>query len=93
MFSPGRLGHFVYILAVTEAFHEFKLFPNPLLSEIQIDGPLQCIVSDMTAFYVKGAYYELTLHMDLWNNEIISQFSFVQTWGQNDILMRLARLG
>lgn len=26
----------------------------------------------MTAFYVKGIYYELTLYMDLWNNEIVS---------------------
>ena len=50
----------------------FRVFPNLLLSEIQIDGPLQCIVSDMTAFYVKGVYYELTLYMDLWNNEIVS---------------------
>lgn len=32
---------------------------------------MQCIVSDMTAFYVKGTYYELTLYMDLWNNEIV----------------------
>ena len=50
----------------------FRVFPNLLLSEMQIDGPLQCIVSDMTAFYVKGIYYELTLYMDLWNNEIVS---------------------
>jgi len=49
-----------------------RVFPNLLLSEMQIDGPLQCIVSDMTAFYVKGIYYELTLYMDLWNNEIVS---------------------
>ena len=49
----------------------FKIFPNLLMSEIQIDGPLQCIVSDMTAFWVKGIYYELTLYMDLWNNEIL----------------------
>lgn len=33
---------------------------------------MQCVVSDMTAFYVKGIYYELTLYMDLWNNEIVS---------------------
>ena len=26
----------------------------------------------MTAFRVKGVYYELTLYMDLWNNEIVS---------------------
>ena len=49
-----------------------KIFPNLLLSELQIDGPLQCVVSDMTAFWVKGVYYELTLYMDLWNNEILS---------------------
>ncbi len=50
----------------------YHVYPNLLLSEIQIDGPLQCIVSDMTALWVKGTYYELTLYMDLWNNEIIS---------------------
>ena len=50
----------------------YRTFPNLLLAGMQIDGPLQCIVSDMTAFYVKGIYYELTLYMDLWNNEIVS---------------------
>ena len=50
----------------------YRVFPNLLLTEMQIDGPLQCIVSDMTAFSVKGVYYELTLYMDLWNNEIVS---------------------
>ena len=49
-----------------------RVFPNLLMSEMQINGPMQCIVSDMTAFYVKGVYYELTLYMDLWNNEIVS---------------------
>jgi len=49
-----------------------RIFPNLLLSEMQIDSPMQCIVSDMTAFYVKGVYHELTLYMDLWNNEIVS---------------------
>ncbi len=49
-----------------------KIYPNLLLSGINVDGPLQCIVSDMTAFRVKGVYYELTLYMDLWNNEILS---------------------
>ena len=50
----------------------YRIFPNLLLAEMPIDGPLQCIVSDMTAFRVKGVYYELTLYMDLWNNEIVS---------------------
>lgn len=49
-----------------------RVFPNLPSAELNIDGPLQCIVSDMTAFYVKGIYYELTLYMDLWNNEIVS---------------------
>ena len=49
-----------------------RIFPNLLAAELNIDGPLQCIVSDMTAFYVNGIYYELTLYMDLWNNEIVS---------------------
>ena len=49
-----------------------RVFPNLLMTELQIDAPLQCIVSDMTAFYAKGVYYELTLYMDLWNNEIVS---------------------
>lgn len=50
----------------------YRLYPNIISSEMSIDGPLQCIVSDMTAFYVKGVYYELTLYMDLWNNEILT---------------------
>lgn len=50
----------------------FKVYPNLLMTGIDISGPLQCIVSDMTAFYLKGIYYELTLYMDLWNNEILS---------------------
>ena len=49
-----------------------RVFPNLISSELNIDGPLQCIVSDMTAFYLQGVYYELTLFMDIWNNEILS---------------------
>lgn len=49
-----------------------RVFPNLLMTELRIDGPLPCIVSDMTAFRVKGVYYELTLCLDLWNNEIVS---------------------
>jgi len=49
-----------------------RIYPNLILAGLNIDGPLQCVVSDMTAFYVKGVYYELTLYMDLWNNELIA---------------------
>lgn len=50
----------------------YKVYPNILMTGLNIDGPLQCVVSDMTAFYLKGVFYELTLYMDLWNNEILS---------------------
>lgn len=50
----------------------FKVYPNLLVTGLNIDGPLQCVVSDMTAFHLKGIYYELTLFMDLWNNEILT---------------------
>ena len=50
----------------------YKVYPNLMMSGLNISGPLQCIVSDMTAFYLKGTYHELTLYMDLWNNEILS---------------------
>jgi len=49
-----------------------KVYPNLILAGINISGPMQCIVSDMTVFRVKGIYYELILYMDLWNNEILS---------------------
>jgi putative transposase len=49
-----------------------RIYPNLFMTELQIDKPLQCIVSDMTAFRINGIYYELTLYMDLWNNEIVS---------------------
>lgn len=50
----------------------YRLYPNMVMADMNLTGPLQCIVSDMTAFYVKGVYYELTLYMDLWNNEILT---------------------
>lgn len=50
----------------------FKIYPNLLMQGMQIDRPLQCVVSDMTAFQLAGCYYELTLYLDLWNNEILA---------------------
>ncbi|MEI3536228.1 MAG: hypothetical protein V8R16_05715 [Bacilli bacterium] len=37
-----------------------------------MNQPYQVVVSDMTAFWVNKDYYELTLYMDLFNNEIIA---------------------
>lgn len=50
----------------------YRIYPNLVLADLHISGPMQCIVSDMTAFYSQGRYYELTLYLDLWNNEILT---------------------
>lgn len=49
-----------------------RFFPNLLLQGLSPDKPYQIVVSDMTAFWANKAYYELTLYMDLFNNEIVS---------------------
>ena len=54
------------------AKRELKNFPNYDLSAINPDGPFQIVVSDMTALKINKQYYELTLFMDLFNNEIIA---------------------
>ena len=41
----------------------FKVYPNLMATGLNITGPLQCITSDMTAFRLKGVYYELTLYI------------------------------
>ena len=47
------------------------IYPNLLINDLNVDGPMQVIVSDMTAFWCQNTYYELTLYMDLFNNEIL----------------------
>lgn len=51
---------------------ELKNFPNYILAKLNPNSPFQIVVSDMTAFWANKHYYELTLFMDLFNNEIIS---------------------
>lgn len=58
-------------LPLQKAGEPGKVYPNLLMAEMQIDGPMQCIVSDMTAFYIKGVYCKWMLYMDLWNNEMV----------------------
>ncbi len=53
---------------------ELKIFPNYILAELNPLRPFQLIVSDMTAFWANSHYYELTLFMDLFNNEIIAYY-------------------
>ena len=49
-----------------------RTYPNLILSALRLTGPMQCVVSDMTAFWAAGRYWELTLYMDLWNDEIVA---------------------
>ncbi len=64
-----------------------KVYPNLILAGIDIDRPMQCIVSDMTAFRINGTYYELTLYMDLWNHEILSySLSSKRRWCDSSVL-------
>lgn len=51
---------------------ELKNFPNYILAELNPSSPFQIVVSDMTAFWANRKYYELTLFMDLFNNELIA---------------------
>ena len=55
-----------------KASRELKVFPNFILAELNPLRPFQLVVSDMTAFWANNHYYELTLFMDLFNNEIVS---------------------
>lgn len=54
------------------ANRELKNFPNYILALMNPSSPFQIVVSDMTAFWANRKYYELTLFMDLFNNEIIA---------------------
>ena len=51
---------------------ELKNFPNYILAKLNPSSPFQIVVSDMTAFWANNHYYELTLFMDLFNNEIVA---------------------
>lgn len=55
-----------------KAKKELKGFPNLVLKSMKVTRPFMVVVSDMTAFWANGVYYELTLFMDLYNNEIIA---------------------
>ena len=51
---------------------KYKIYPNLLLADMAVNEPFKVVVSDMTAFWCNNTYYELTLYMDLFNNEIVS---------------------
>lgn len=71
---------------------EMKNFPNYILAELNPLRPFQLVVSDMTAFWANNHYYELTLFMDLFNNEIIAYSLSNKKGDPNSYHLGLARL-
>jgi transposase InsO family protein len=51
---------------------ESIVFPNLIKGQWDAKKPYEIIVSDMTSFYHKGIMHELTLYIDVFNNEILS---------------------
>lgn len=49
-----------------------KIYSNLLLADLAITRPMEVVVSNMTAFWAGGRYWELTLYVDLYNNSIVS---------------------
>lgn len=47
------------------------IYPNLIWNNWNASKPLEIIVSDMTSFYSRGIYYELTLYFDTFNREIV----------------------
>lgn len=47
------------------------IYPNLIWNNWNASKPLEIIVSDMTCFYSRGIYYELTLYFDTFNREIV----------------------
>lgn len=60
----------VYILNLSVTDIVFSLIYY--LARLPPERPFQTVVSDMTAFWVGRQYHELTLYMDLFNNEIVA---------------------
>lgn len=51
---------------------ESVVFPNLIKGKWEVKKPHEIVVSDMTSFYHKGVIHELTLYIDVFNNEILS---------------------
>ena len=62
-------NHYKYV----KPGEEKKTYPNLVGRNWKhLSRPLEVVVSDMTSFYVKGKYYELTFYFDAFTKEILS---------------------
>ena len=75
-----------------KANRELKNFPNYILAELNPLRPFQLVVTDMTAFWANKHYYELTLFMDLFNNEIIAYYLSNKKGDPSSYLIGMANL-
>lgn len=75
-----------------KANRELKNFPNYILATLNPLRPFQIIVSDMTAFWASNHYYELTLFMDLFDNEIISYYLSDQKGNPDAYLIGMSKV-
>ncbi len=51
--------------------HREYTYPNYLAKLCKIDSPMEVIVTDMTMLRINGELVEVTIYMDLFNNEVI----------------------
>ncbi len=51
--------------------NEALIYENLIGNRWNASRPMEILVSDMTCFYAKGVYYELTLYFDTFNREIV----------------------
>jgi len=49
-----------------------RYYPNLLVKQMNINRPMEVVVTDMTAFWANRVYYELTLYLDLFDMEIVA---------------------
>ena len=66
--SPWISSIGAVLMSKLKSFTKPASIPSSLLPQSAPSSSTYAV----TAFYVKGIYYELTLYMDLWNNEIVS---------------------
>jgi len=81
IYSPNyifRCFYYLGIRAINTHSKRYKkreksefYYPNLIKNAWNIKNPMEVVVTDMTGFWCRHTYYELTLYMDAFNNEIV----------------------
>ena len=59
-------------IKIRRKYNREYVYTNLLTADLKIDRPMQVVINDMTAFWCRNTFYELTLYMDLFSNEIVA---------------------